>query len=48
MTLLEKYSNRIKNAEVIARQAGSSMDNTKKIVLAQCLHNIDKFLGEAF
>ena len=47
-TLLEKYADKIAKAEAIANKAGNPMDNTKKIVLAQCLHNVNSFLNEAF
>ena len=46
-TLLEKYSDRINKASAIAAQAGNTFDNQKKMVLAHCLNNIDRFLNEA-
>ena len=48
--LLEKYSKKLKLAEAVyqKRHNGESMDAMKKITVAKCLDNTNKFLNEAF
>lgn len=48
--LLEKYSKRIALAESVyqKRHNGESMDSLRKITVAKCLDNVNKFLNEAF
>ena len=48
--LLEKYSKRIQLAESVyaKRHNGESMDSIRKITVAKCLDNVNKFLNEAF
>ena len=48
--LVEAYSKRIKLAESLYSRAnnGARMDNNRKMVLAACLRNTEKFLTEAF
>ena len=47
--LLEKYSKKIKLAESVYAKAhnGERMDNMKKIVVAKCLDNVNRFLNES-
>lgn len=49
MTLLEKYSNRLKVADSVYSKAhgGETMNESKKLMTAVCLNNISKFLTEA-
>lgn len=49
-TLLEQYKPRLVIAEqVYAREHnGEKMSENRKLVVAQCLKNIDAFLNEAF
>lgn len=48
--LLESYAKRIKIAESVYSKAheGEGLDNHKKLILAKCLHNVDKYMTEAF
>ena len=48
--LLEKYSKKIKLAESVysATHNGERMDQIRKITVAKCLDNTNKFLNEAF
>ena len=48
--LLEAYSKRIRVAEQVYSKSheGQSMDNNRKLAVAQCLRNVDKYLTEAF
>lgn len=48
-TLLEAYSKRIAVAESVYKKEhnGAAMDNHKKLVVAKCLSNVNKFLTEA-
>ena len=48
--LLEKYAKRINLAESVyqKRHNGESMDSIRKITVAKCLDNVNKFLNEAF
>ena len=50
MNLLEAYSKRIAVSEsVYAKQHnGEKMSNHKKLTVAKCLENTQKFLNEAF
>lgn len=50
MKLTEAYAKRIKLAESIYSRAneGAKMDNNRKMVLAQCLKNVESFLNESF
>ena len=49
-SLLEAYSKRINIAESVYKKAnnGRAMDNHRKLVVARCLANTNKFLNEAF
>lgn len=49
-SLLEAYSKRINIAESVYKKAnnGKAMDNHRKLVVARCLANTNKFLNEAF
>lgn len=49
-TLTEAYAKRIKLAESLYSRTheGAKMDNNRKIVLAACLKNTEKFLTESF
>lgn len=49
-TLLEAYKNRISIAESVYARShnGAKMDTNRKMILAKCLENTDKFLKEAF
>ena len=49
MTLLEKYSNRLKVADSVYSKAhgGETTNGSKKLMTAVCLNNISKFLTEA-
>lgn len=48
--LLEKYAKRIQLAESVyqKRHNGESMDSLRKITVAKCLDNVNRFLNEAF
>jgi len=48
--LLEKYSKKIQLAEAVykKRHQGEPMDSMRKITVAKCLDNVNKFLNEAF
>lgn len=48
--LLEKYAKRISLAESVyqKRHNGESMDSLRKVTVAKCLDNVNKFLNEAF
>ena len=48
--LLEKYAKRISLAESVyqKRHNGESMDSLRKITVAKCLDNVNRFLNEAF
>ena len=50
MNLLEAYGKRISLAERLysATHEGSKMDNHRKLVLAQCLNTVNKYITEAF
>lgn len=47
---LKKFSNRIRYAESFysKKNAGATLDNDRKIVLAQVLNSTNKFLSESF
>lgn len=49
-TLLEKYSKRLSISEGVYRKAhnGEAMDNTRKVLVAKCLDNINNYMTEAF
>ena len=48
--LLEKYSKKLQLAEAVyqKRHNGEKMDSMRKITVAKCLDNVNKFLNEAF
>ena len=48
--LTEAYKKRIAISESVYSKShnGEPMDNTRKLTLARCLKNVDKFLTEAF
>lgn len=48
--LLEKYAKRINLAESVYRKRhnGEGMDSLRKVTVAKCLDNVNKFLNEAF
>lgn len=48
--LLEKYSKKVALAESVysATHNGEKMDQIRKITVAKCLDNTNKFLNEAF
>lgn len=48
--LLEKYAKKLQLAEAVyqKRHNGESMDSMRKITVAKCLDNVNKFLNEAF
>ena len=48
--LLEKYQKRIALAESVyqKRHNGESMDSLRKVTVAKCIDNVNKFLNEAF
>lgn len=48
--LLEKYAKRINLAESVykKRHNGEGMDSLRKVTVAKCLDNVNKFLNEAF
>lgn len=50
MTLLESYKDRLAVSENMYRNAnnGSKMNTSRKICIAQCLENVNKFLTENF
>ena len=50
MTLFEAYKNRLTVAESYYSKTheGEKMDNNKKLVVAKCLENTNKFMNEAF
>lgn len=50
MTLLEKYSNRLKVAESLYSKthSGAPMDTNQKLCVATCLDNVSRYLTEAF
>ena len=50
MNLLEAYKNRLSIAESVYAKAtgGQKMDNQRKLTVAKCLENINKFLNESF
>jgi len=50
MNLLEQYKNRIDVSEKYFQNthAGQRLDGTKKVAIATCLHNINKFMNENF
>lgn len=47
--LLESYKNRIALSESVYAQKhnGAKMSNTRKLLVAKCLENTNKFLNEA-
>lgn len=47
--LLEKYAKKVQLAESVYAKAhnGEKMDNMKKMVVAKCLDNVNKFLNES-
>lgn len=49
-SLLENYKNRLSIAESVYSKShnGASLDNARKILTAQCLRNVDKYMTEAF
>lgn len=49
-TLLEAYKNRIAISEDIYSRShnGAKMDNFRKMTIAKCLENTNKYLNEAF
>lgn len=49
-TLLESYKNRLAVSEAMFGKSheGAKMDSHRKVAVAKCLQNIDKFLSEAF
>lgn len=49
-TLLESYKNRLAVSEAMYGKSheGAKMDSHRKVAVAKCLQNIDKFLSEAF
>lgn len=49
MSLLEAYKNRLAVAEgcYAKEHAGESLSESKKLVVAKCLENTNKFLNEA-
>ena len=49
-SLLENYKNRLSIAESVYSKAhnGAPLDNARKILTAQCLRNVDKYMTEAF
>ena len=50
MNLFEAYRGRLSVAEknYALRHNGEKMDTNKKLVVASCLRNVDKFMNEAF
>lgn len=50
MTLLESYKDRLAVSESMYRQAhnGEKMSTARKLCIAQCLDNVNKFLTENF
>ena len=48
--LLEAYKKRIALAESVfsKNHGGAKMDNNRRLVVAKCLENTNKFLNEAF
>lgn len=50
MNLLEAYKNRLSISESVFKRnhEGEVMDNNRKIAVAKCLENTNKFLTEAF
>ena len=48
--LLEKYNSRIKVAEALysKNNDGKQMDSQRKLILANCLKNVDSYLTDAF
>ena len=49
-SLLENYKNRLSIAESVYSKShnGAPLDNARKILTAQCLRNVDKYMTEAF
>lgn len=49
-SLLENYKNRLSIAENVYSKShnGATLDNARKILTAQCLRNVDKYMTEAF
>lgn len=49
-SLMEKYAKRLTVSESVFSKAheGAKMDSNRKLVVATCLNNVSKFLGEAF
>lgn len=49
-SLLENYKNRLSIAETVYSKShnGAPLDNARKILTAQCLRNVDKYMTEAF
>lgn len=50
MNLVEQYKGRLAVSESVFKKSheGEGMDNNKKLVIATCLDNTNKFLKEAF
>ena len=50
MNLLEAYKKRLSISEAAYKRehSGETMDNHRKIAVAKCLENTNKFLTEAF
>ena len=50
MNLLESYKGRLAISEKYFAQknGGAKMSNNKKMVTAQCLHNVATYLNESF
>lgn len=50
MNLMESYKGRLSVCEKYYAQKndGAKLDNTKKMITAQCLDNVAKFLNEGF
>lgn len=48
--LMEAYQKRIRIAESVYAKSHNNekMDNTRKLVLARCLNNVNSYLNEAF
>ena len=50
MNLLEAYKNRLKVSESVYSKGheGEKMDTQRKLIVAKCLENTNKYLNEAF
>ena len=49
MNLLEQYKGRLAVSEKLySQKTGAKMSGAKKMITAQCLHNVATYLNEAF